>query len=181
MGILSKKERGDCVRAKRELQQIWCRLYLFNLLDNIKGRTSCFFVDVAQIRWTTYICVSLVLCVYISTIFYVFHWSLMYSFLTFFPIPRGIFLSPSTCQELPRENYLHPQPLVFFWDHLNQDPKSTGNPKLNQTRNPLHHGYPRNNTDKVVHDFHSGKIPCQWQKKLTNKLMHESCIQIPAR
>ena len=47
--ILSEKERGYCVREKRELQQISCSLYLLSLLDNIKGRTGCFSIDVAQI------------------------------------------------------------------------------------------------------------------------------------
>ena len=47
--ILSEKERGDCVREKMELQQIYCRLYLFSLMDNIKGRTGCFSMDVVQI------------------------------------------------------------------------------------------------------------------------------------
>ena len=42
--ILSEKERGECVGAKRKLQWIYCRLYLFSLLDNIKGRTGCFSV-----------------------------------------------------------------------------------------------------------------------------------------
>ena len=46
-GIISEKERGYCVRAKRELQWIYCRLYLFSLLDNIKGRIGCFSIDVA--------------------------------------------------------------------------------------------------------------------------------------
>ena len=36
MCILSEKEETDDVRAKRKLQQICCRLYLFILLDNIK-------------------------------------------------------------------------------------------------------------------------------------------------
>jgi len=73
------------LRAKRELQQIYCRLYLFSLLDNIKRRTGCFSVDVAQTGSTMYICVSLVLCVFyvfISVIFYVFHCSVIYNFLT---------------------------------------------------------------------------------------------------
>jgi len=47
--ILREKERGDCVRVKRELHRICCRLYLFSLLDNIKGRIGCFSMDVAQI------------------------------------------------------------------------------------------------------------------------------------
>ena len=33
---------------KRELKRICCRLHLFSLLDNIKRRTGCFSVDVAQ-------------------------------------------------------------------------------------------------------------------------------------
>jgi len=49
MCISREKERRDYVRAKRELQWMCCRLYLFILLDNIKGRTGCFSVDVAQI------------------------------------------------------------------------------------------------------------------------------------
>ena len=47
--VLSEEERGYCVRVKRKLQQICYRLYLFILLDNIKGRIGCFSVDVAQI------------------------------------------------------------------------------------------------------------------------------------
>ena len=42
-------------------------------------------MDVAQTGWTTYICASLVLCifcVYIYAIFYVFHCSVIYIFLT---------------------------------------------------------------------------------------------------
>jgi len=49
MCILGEKERGHCVRAKRKLQGISHRLYLFILLDNIKGRTGCFSMDVVQI------------------------------------------------------------------------------------------------------------------------------------
>ena len=48
MYILSEKERGDCVRAKRKLHRICSRFYLFILLDNIKGRTSCFFVGIVN-------------------------------------------------------------------------------------------------------------------------------------
>jgi len=46
---LSEKKRGDCVSARSVLQRICCRLYLFSFLDNIKGRTGYFSVDVAQI------------------------------------------------------------------------------------------------------------------------------------
>jgi len=56
-----EEKRRDCVRAKRKLHHICCRLYLFILLYNIKGRTKCFSMDVAQIWWTMYICVSLAL------------------------------------------------------------------------------------------------------------------------
>jgi len=84
--LYSKRGRERRLRANRELQRIYCRLYLFILLDNIKGRTGCFSVDIAQIGWTAYICVSLVLCmffcVYIFAIFYVFHFSIIYNFLT---------------------------------------------------------------------------------------------------
>ena len=51
----------------------------------IKRKDWLFGVEVAQTGWTTYICVSLVLCVfyvYISAIFYVFHCSVIYNFLT---------------------------------------------------------------------------------------------------
>ncbi len=88
MCILNKKERGDCVRMKRKLQWIYYRLYLFILLDNIKERIGCFPMHVAQIGWTTYIFVSLFLCVlcvfyvYVSTICYVFHCYVIYNFLT---------------------------------------------------------------------------------------------------
>ena len=61
--ILCEKERGDCVRVKRELQCICCRLYLFILLDNIKGRTNYFSVEVAQIGEPH---------IYVSLLFYVF-------------------------------------------------------------------------------------------------------------
>jgi len=89
--LYSEWERERGLRVKRVLQQIYCTLYLFSLLDNIKGRTSCFFVDVAQTGWTTYICVSLALCVffvYISAIFYVFHCSVIYNFLTHLQMRR---------------------------------------------------------------------------------------------
>jgi len=58
-----ERERGGCVREKSKLQGIYCRLYLFILLDNINGKTGCLSMDVAQIGWTTYTYVSLVLCV----------------------------------------------------------------------------------------------------------------------
>ena len=46
--LYSELERERRLRAKRVLQRICCRLYLFSSLDNIKGRTGCFSVDVAQ-------------------------------------------------------------------------------------------------------------------------------------
>jgi len=95
MCILSEKERGDCVRAKRKIEWIRSMLYLFILLDNIKGRTGCFSMDVTQIRWTTYIYVSLVLCIFfvcVSEIFYVFHCSVIYNFITILTTHINIYM-----------------------------------------------------------------------------------------
>jgi len=58
--------------VKRKLQRICCRLYLFSVLDNIKIRTGCFSVDVAQNGRTKYIYVSLVLCVFCVYIYAIF-------------------------------------------------------------------------------------------------------------
>jgi len=84
MCILNEKMRGDCVRAKRELQKICCRLYLFILLDNIKGRIGCFFVDVAKLGEP---CISMSLLFYAFSVFiflqyFVFNFFVIYNFLT---------------------------------------------------------------------------------------------------
>jgi len=47
--LYSGRGRERRLRAKRVLQQICCRLHLFILLDNKKGRIGCFLMDVAQI------------------------------------------------------------------------------------------------------------------------------------
>jgi len=47
--LFCERKRGDCMREKRKLLWMCYRLYPFSLLDNIKGRVSCFYVDVAQI------------------------------------------------------------------------------------------------------------------------------------
>ena len=72
--VVYYSERRDCERAKRKLQHICCRLYPFGLLDEIERIGNCF-VDVAQIGWTTYICVSVLFalfCILFPHLFYCF-------------------------------------------------------------------------------------------------------------
>ena len=82
---MSEKQRGETVRENRGYycgSAVGC---VSSFCWIIERKDWLFGVDVGQTGWTTYICVSLVLCilcVYISIIFYVFHCSVIYNFLT---------------------------------------------------------------------------------------------------
>jgi len=79
---VSEKQRGETVRENRGYYNRFIVGCVSSFCWIIERKDLMFGVDVAQTRWTAYIYVSLVLCVYISTIFYVFHCSVIYNFLT---------------------------------------------------------------------------------------------------
>ena len=80
--LYSEWGRERRLREKRELQRICCRLYLFILLDNIKGRTGCFCEHSPNWVNHIYLHLSCFMCLYFCNIFYVFHFSVIYNFLT---------------------------------------------------------------------------------------------------
>ena len=63
--ILFEKKIGYCVMVKRKLQNIFWRFCPFTLLDYIKGRNNYFFVDILQIGWGLYICLSIFLWIFL--------------------------------------------------------------------------------------------------------------------
>ena len=82
---VSEKQRGETVRENRGYYSDFAIGCVSSFCWIIERKDWLFGVDVAKTGWTTYICVSLVLCVfcvYISAIFYVFHCSIIYNFLT---------------------------------------------------------------------------------------------------
>ena len=84
MASFHKNEAWDLVELPTRRKPIGSK-WVFKKRTNAERKDWLFRVDVAQTQWTTYICVSLVLCVfcvYISALFHVFHCSVIYNFLT---------------------------------------------------------------------------------------------------
>ena len=94
MYSVSEKHRGETVRENRGYYSGFDVSCISSFCWIIERKDWLFGVDIAQTGRTTYICVSLVLCifcVYISAIFYVFHCSVIYNFLTTGIRAEGLF------------------------------------------------------------------------------------------